>query len=168
MRDDNTCRRTDQGFTLVEALVALVVLSVGLLGIAGLQLIGLKANKGSATRTQAVYLAYDIIDRMRANPGDAITLKYNIALTATPAGGTVAGDDLVGWRSSISNALPPGSVTPSGSVAFDGTTNMVTVKIVWDDSHANISSDVHATGTIVQPPTGGDVVTFAMTTQLSN
>src|SRR5882724_11312914 len=111
MQSVSVCRRCGRGFTLVEALVALVVLSIGLLGIAGLQITSLKANHGSATRTQAVYLAYDIIDRMRANQKAAITdHAYDLAIDATPAGGTVAGDDLVAWRNNIKNALPTGSV----------------------------------------------------------
>ncbi|SRR5581483_1613412 len=166
MRDRTTRAGFQAGFTLVEALVALIILSVGLLGIAGLQIAGLKANKGSATRTQAVYLAYDIIDRARANPGDAINGNYNLAIDATPSGGTVAGDDLVAWRSNISNGLPTGSVKPSGSVNFDSGTKLFTVNIVWDDAHANITKDVHAITTTASATS--DVVTFSMTTQLSN
>src|SRR2546425_853682 len=83
---------------------------------AGLQLTSLKANHGSATRTQAVYLTYDIIDRMRANRQAAMDGAYNIAVDADPAAGTVAGDDLVAWRQNISNALPVGHSQPSGSV----------------------------------------------------
>ena len=56
-----------RGFTLVEVLVALVVLSIGLLGVAALQLTSLRSNHSSAMRSQATFLAYDIIDRMRAN-----------------------------------------------------------------------------------------------------
>jgi len=56
-----------RGFTLIEALVALIVLSIGLLGIAGMQISGLRANQSAASRTQASYLADDIADRMRAN-----------------------------------------------------------------------------------------------------
>ena len=150
--------RSERGFTLVEVLIALVVFSVGLLGIAGLQITSLKANHGSATRTQAVYLAYDVIDRMRANPTAAIAGAYKIALDVTPTGGTVAGDDLVAWRNNIANALPVGSVSPSGSVEFDPATNLFTVKIVWDDSHADVASTQRA----------ADVVTFSVATQLSN
>ncbi len=56
-----------RGFTLVEALVALLALSIGLLGIAGMQLTGMRANMSAGWRSQATYLGYDIIDRMRAN-----------------------------------------------------------------------------------------------------
>jgi type IV pilus assembly protein PilV len=171
MQNASVRRRSERGYTLVEVMIALVVFSVGLLGIAGLQITSLKANHGSATRTQAVYLAYDIIDRMRANPTAAIDTKaYNIAIDATPAGGTVAGDDLVAWRNNIKNALPAGSVSPSGSVEFDAATNLFTVKIVWDDVHANLTrttTTTSASGTTVTTQSN-DVVTFSVTTQLSN
>lgn len=55
------------GFSLIEVLVALFVLSIGLLGLAALQTTGLKFNQQSYQRTQAVIQAYDIIDRMRHN-----------------------------------------------------------------------------------------------------
>lgn len=162
MQDATPRRHCAAGFTLVEALVALVVLSIGLLGVAALQFTSLKANHGSATRTQAVYLAYDIIERMRVNPAAAIAGNYNIALDATAAGGTTAGDDLVAWRKNIVNALPTGSASaPTGSVFLDSATNIVTVNIKWDDTHADVSN---ANGT----PPPADVVTFSVVTQLSN
>ncbi len=68
------------GFSLIEVLVALLVLSVGLLGLAALQTTGLAFNHQSYERTQAVIQAYDIIDRMRANKsgsGDTINSTYN-------------------------------------------------------------------------------------------
>lgn len=59
--------KQDRGFTLIEVLVALLVLSIGLLGLAALQTTSLQLNTSSYQRTQATLLAYDIIDRMRAN-----------------------------------------------------------------------------------------------------
>jgi type IV pilus assembly protein PilV len=161
---DATCRRhCAAGFTLVEALVALVVLSIGLLGVAALQFTSLKANHGSATRTQAVYLAYDIIERMRVNPAAANAGDYNIAFGATASAGSVAGDDLAAWRQNIVKALPAGStLAPTGSVFLEPATNIVTVNIKWDDTHADVSN---VDGTQPQP---ADVVTFSVVTQLSN
>jgi type IV pilus assembly protein PilV len=156
MQDETSRSRRVAGFTLVEALVALVVLSIGLLGVAGLQLTSLKSNHGSAARTQAVYLAYDIIDRMRANSASAIAGNYS----AAPVAGTVAGDDLIAWQQNITNALPPGSIAPTGSVALDAATNLFTVTIKWDDAHA-----ANVTGTAA--PTD-NIVTFSVSTQLSN
>jgi len=59
-------RRTS-GFTLIEVLIAVLVLGIGLLGVAGLQSVALSMNQGSYVRTQATVLARDIADRMRAN-----------------------------------------------------------------------------------------------------
>ena len=56
-----------KGFTLVEILVSVVILSITLLGMAGLQLSGLRSSATSSYRTNAVQLAYDIADSMRAN-----------------------------------------------------------------------------------------------------
>jgi len=146
------------GFTLVEALVALVVLSIGLLGVAALQFTSLKANHGSATRTQAVYLAYDIIDRMRANPLAAGNGDYNITFAATPTGTDIAHKDLIAWRQNVTQSLPGGSVSPAGSVSLDAASKVLTVSIKWDDTHADVS----------KTPASADVVTFSVATQLSN
>jgi len=76
------------GFSLIEVLVALLVLSIGLLGLAALQTTGLKLNHQSYERTQAVLQAYDIIDRMRANKSDTggvINSTYqSVAIGSTP------------------------------------------------------------------------------------
>lgn len=79
-------RRNQGGFTLLEVLVALLVLSIGLLGLAALQTIGLKFNHQSYQRTQAVFQAYDIIDRIRANPAAKSAGAYNnVSLGAIPS-----------------------------------------------------------------------------------
>ena len=59
--------RKQSGITLIEILITIVVVSVGLLGLAGLQLVGLKGTSNSAMRTQAALLANEIAERMRAN-----------------------------------------------------------------------------------------------------
>jgi len=61
-------RASSKGFTLIEVLVTIVVVSIGLLGLAGLQISGLRANVSSEARSKATLLASDIIERMRANP----------------------------------------------------------------------------------------------------
>lgn len=68
--------RYSTGVSLLEVLVALVILSVGMLGLAGLQATGLSANGDAEQRTQAALTANDMIERMRANPAAVNTGSY--------------------------------------------------------------------------------------------
>jgi type IV pilus assembly protein PilV len=72
----------NRGFTLLEVMVALLILSIGLLGLAALQLTGMRYNTDAYARTQATLFAYDIIDRIRANPAGRINGNYSVANTA--------------------------------------------------------------------------------------
>ncbi len=121
-----------RGFTLIEVLVAILVMSVGLLGVAALQLTSLRANHSSSLRSQATLLAYDIVDRMRANQTAATAGGYDIALAGTSAGGSVALDDLARWKQNLTNTLPAGrgAVQRTGA----GTATKFTITVQWDDS----------------------------------
>jgi len=115
-----------RGVSLVEVLVAVVVLSIGLLGLAGLQASGMRVGQSSIHRSQAAQLAYDILDRMRANR--AAVASYVLALNdAAPTGTTVPERDLQDWRLRL-RALPGGT----GSVVVNG--SEVTIVIQWDDT----------------------------------
>jgi len=135
-------RRFETGFTLVETLVALVVLSIGLLGVAGLQLVGLRGNMSAASRTQATYYADDIIDRMRANytvarGPDAAHMQYLLAMGATASTATdpVALADATAWLAEL-KALPSGQ----GSISVDPATAIATVTIQWVDTRGGDTS----------------------------
>ncbi|MHB8744288.1 MAG: type IV pilus modification protein PilV [Sulfuricaulis sp.] len=67
----------ERGFSLIEVLIALLILSIGLLGLAALQTVDLRYNRQSYQRTQAVFQAYDMIDRIRANPTGLTNGDYN-------------------------------------------------------------------------------------------
>ncbi len=126
-------RRTSGGFTLVEVLVTLVILSVGLLGIAALHTASLRNNLDSALRSQASALAADIADRMRANRNAALDLQYNLALgDATPAmtgTPTLAQRDLNAWRTLLAQVLPGGT----GAVAVDPATDICLITVQWGE-----------------------------------
>ena len=133
--------RQHRGFTLIESLVALVVLSIGLLGVAALQLASLQTNYGSSQRTQATFLAQDIVDRMRVNRDAAIAGAYDIdfgqAAPTTPA--NVAEADLALWKARLLATLPAshnGSADgmPDGEIASDPASETLTIRIRWDDS----------------------------------
>jgi len=70
-RQLTTYGRIARGFSMIELLVAVLVMGIGVLGITGLQMVSLQNNRGALVRAEAVQLAYDIHDRMRANPGGA-------------------------------------------------------------------------------------------------
>ena len=57
--------RSQGGFTLIEVLVAVLVLLVGMLGVVGMQMLSFQANQGAYFRSQAVYIASEILDAMR-------------------------------------------------------------------------------------------------------
>ena len=105
-----------RGFTLVEVLIALIIMSIGMLGIAGLYVHSMKAGSTSLFRHHAVTLAGDIADRIRANPraGGAYALRganYNCVgggIDCTPA--EMAANDIFLWDQQAATTLPNGAV----------------------------------------------------------
>lgn len=127
------------GFTMLEVLVAMVVLSIGLLGLAGLQATGLQANHSAYLRTQAAFLAYDILDIMRANREGARSGDYNTAmdvnLSAVIDTPTNTQEEISSWGSNVVTNLPQGDASIVTSVVGIGGL-LVTVTVQWDDSRA--------------------------------
>jgi type IV pilus assembly protein PilV len=122
------------GTSLIEVLIATVVLSLGVLGVAGMQAAGLRASYGASYRAQAAFLAQDILDRMRGNPGQA--KSYGVAYgDAAPTGTTIIDRDKAQWLGAVRN-LPAGD----GTVQIDLLTNVVTVTVRWDNSRAGGST----------------------------
>lgn len=130
--------RKTSGFTLIEVLVTLVVLSVGLLGLAGLQLVGMRGNHSAYLRTRATLAAADLVDRMRLRPQDFAgrTLAAGGADQPDQPLNPAAFDD---WLDSLERAgLPPPETGHRGEVNCSngcGPGNcLVTVR--WNDSRA--------------------------------
>jgi type IV pilus assembly protein PilV len=123
------------GTSLLEVLVTVVLLSIGLLGIAGTQTVGLKNVANATLRTQASVLAYDILDRMRANAANANNYNITIDAAAPTSPATVAQQDLAGWLSSLASNLPQGDgAVVVGTVAGAVT---VTVTVQWTEREGN-------------------------------
>lgn len=124
------------GFTLLEVLIALVVLSIGLLGIAALQGVGLRSSHGAYLTSQASLLAYDMADRIRANPAgypDDINFPTDCPEPPLPDA-PLAAADLAEWSCSVENLLPQGSGSIVGSVSpLDLNMIRYTIQIEWMD-----------------------------------
>ena len=118
---------TQRGATLIEVLVALLVLSIGLLGVAALQVNALQTNASAHVRSQASVLAYDIADRMRANRAVAMAGGYNVVYATTPTGATLNDLDLANWKAALTNTLPGGE----GEIATAG--NIAVIRVRWTD-----------------------------------
>ena len=138
------------GFSLLEVLIALVVLAIGMLGIANMLLVAHKTNSSSYVKQQAVQSAYDIIDRIRANRQAAINGNYNVnnlvttgspstpsapsanCNTAICSSTQMAAYDSWFWLASDVTQLPNGC--GAVTTAVSGVSTLVTVTVQWDDS----------------------------------
>ena len=124
-------KQSQSGFTMLEVLVSILIMAIGMLGLAGLMAASMRNNHGAYHRTQAVWLAYDVADRMRANRQNARAGSYNIALgAAAPGGGAINAVDLGQWLNAVS-ALPQG--LGAIDVAADST---VTITVQWNETRA--------------------------------
>ena len=136
-------KRRQRGFTLLEILVALLVLSIGLLGLAGLQTFSLRNNHSALLRSQAVVLAYDALDRMRSNrdqamlgTGSAYNTNYSQdagSYSATDCSSNctssaLATYDLAAWKADVER-LPGGQA----QISIDAN-NKATVQVQWSDN----------------------------------
>lgn len=137
--------RRQSGFTLLEVLVAVVIVSLGMLGVAALLVTVQKADTASYLQQQAVQTTYDLLDRMRANLSGAQAGYYNGTYGGTPAIPTncntgactakqLAGYDTSQWTAAV-DQLPQGSGSVASAVSSNGNVN-VTVTVTWSDAPA--------------------------------
>jgi len=152
-----------QGFTLLEVLIALLVLSIGLLGLAALQTTGLRSNEMASMRTTSTMLAYDISDRMRANPqgvaaGDyeidsgPITVSVIDCTTENCEPDELALYDLDQWKDAV--ATLPGGLGDITQTAGPPLTHTITVR--WDENRTG------ATGLNCPPVDSDDLRCFRL------
>ncbi|MBQ0917527.1 type IV pilus modification protein PilV [Hydrogenophaga aromaticivorans] len=137
---------SQRGVGLIEVLVAVLVLAIGLLGIAGLQGRALKNGQSAFERSQAVTLTYLMMDAMRANVGAARAGQYNINRTCSvSAGGTLITNDQRLWMQSLKQTLGDRDAT-CGEVICQG--DRCAIRIYWDDTRGTDGSDNQMVETI--------------------
>lgn len=123
-----------RGIGLIEVLVSVLVLGIGLLGVAALQALALRGGQSSLESSQGVMQATGIIEAMRANQANAA--NYNIAMTcAVPTGGSLAQNDLRDWITGLKSTMGTAAdTTTCGQIA--GCPNACVVTVRWDDARA--------------------------------
>ncbi len=144
MRNRIQNRGSSKGFTLIEVLVAMLVIAIGVLGVAALQFQALKYNHDAYLRSQINVLANDIIDRIRINNANVADYAGNYVIGSTTPGcnetsAPAAANDLNCWRTAVNNALPPGG---AANIAQVGTTEQYTVTLSWTSRDAAAATQV--------------------------
>ncbi len=139
-------RRPSSGATLIEILVALLVLSMGVLGMAAMQIRALKGNHSSMQRTQAVIVSYYILDAMRVDKDSAKSLNYN-----TGSNGAVIGEycdpdaangtslakvNVKHWIQTLKSTIGEASDTTTCGAIYCDANGLCRVQVRWDDTRA--------------------------------
>lgn len=123
--------RRQSGLSLIEVLIAVLILGVGMLGIAALQAVALKNNQSSMARSQAVFQTYGMLDAMRANLDVARNNGYNLAKTCTAfTGTTLVTRDQAMWINALHQSIG-GSGTTCG--AINCANRVCTITVTWND-----------------------------------
>ncbi len=164
--------RVQNGATLIEALVSILVLSLGLLGMAGLQLNALSFQKSSWAQHRISELTIDIVERMQTNPVASQDGRYNYvqtyalasAATLTSNGcrtstatvactpGQIAGDDLSSWLAKAKETLPGGAASVSGNT----TEGFVVTAMYVDKDFREVLTNAPSTSTVCSSTTSGN------------
>lgn len=127
-----------RGATLIEVLIAIIVLAIGLLGLALLQITSVQSNHSAYYRSQVTILASDLADRMRANRtaalGSAYVFDFPASSSSNSVSGTQAQKDKAEWLNALALTLPEGT----GKVEKTGA--LVTISVRWNDNRGRIKT----------------------------
>lgn len=138
--------RAQRGVGLIEVLIAVLVLSFGMLGLAGLQVWSLKNNQSALERGMAVVQTYSIVDAMHADRTTASSMGFNIGLTADdPTGSTFAEKSIAVWRANLQDALGENA---TGSISCNG--SLCTIVVQWNDERGTVGNQTQTITTQVQ------------------
>lgn len=131
---NHSVRRAAAGVSLIEVLISVLVMGIGMLGIAAMQATALRNNQSALERSQAVIQSYTVLDAMRANVVAARNGEYNLAMCDEPGtGGSLSENDLADWMGSVKEAM---GESACGSIDCDANA-VCTVTVQWDDSRGS-------------------------------
>lgn len=131
------------GVGLIEILIAVLVLSIGFLGMAALQTKALSNNNSAMDRTQATIATYSILDAMRVDRANVLAGNYNTTVevgSCPAAGGTLASEQLNRWCTGTPGVTPPDGLAAlgngaEGEVDCDANGNC-DITLIFDDQKA--------------------------------
>ena len=143
-----------QGFSLLEVIVTLVLVAIGLLGVAGMQLAAIRLADAADIRSKGSTFIDGIAERIQTNPNNAAA--YAVSLTGSVSSGAAAAD-VTAWKASIAQALPNGqgsiTVTQDGScppvTASSRACNLVTIIVQWREIRAKRSTGGASPETVI-------------------
>ncbi|MGQ0620030.1 MAG: type IV pilus modification protein PilV [Panacagrimonas sp.] len=145
------CALRQRGSGLIEVLISVVVMSFGLLGVAGLQLTALRSNNQSYERSQATALAYELIDAMRSNRIAAASGAFQLVAGEAPPAGIECVEETVctqqqaaayaldQWHRRLTLVLPAGTARVQCSSEPCGPGRMQTLTLLWDEDRLGVS-----------------------------
>lgn len=148
--------KAERGFSMIEVLVTLLIISLALLGTAGLQAYSMRLNQGGQFRSLAVFLAADLAERMEANKSAAVAGTYalpsitgaaflagggavsNACVTAACTDAALAAFDLSQWQTAVATSLPQSSWSVVQTVS--GNPSSYTITVSWVDRRADTNN----------------------------
>lgn len=128
-----TARKNAKGFTLIEVLISITILSVGMLGVASMQLTALSSNAKSRDDTVVVQLVEEMVERIRVNGGNNPGIYHGINTANTCTGSDPAKGDCTQWKQRMADTRLPG-LTGTVSVVTESPiekTSTITVQVTW-------------------------------------
>lgn len=135
-RRSSPSARSVRGISLIEVLVAVVVLSIGLLGVAAMQSVALRGGQSSLETSQAVMQTNAILDAMRANRAAAEDYNTDGMVCTAVAGSSVAEVDLQTWITDLKNNIANTDDDDTTCGEITGCPEACVITIQWDDSRA--------------------------------
>lgn len=169
------------GFSMLEILITLVIVATALFGTAGLQVYAMRMNQGGQLRTQAVFLASDIAERMEANKAAAVAGNYAVASTGTASvfaadcaqvvcdSANLASWDISQWGTAIVNArLPQASWQITQTIVGNPSTYQIVIR--WSDRRTDTTYAAYDAASSVGISSDGkaEIFSYTATRTISN
>ena len=136
MKHSGKKRLTHHGFSLIEVLISMVIISIGLLGAMALQATSLREGQVSNYRDNATLIAQSVLDAIRANRANAVGYAITLAASA-PTGTSITATDLQNFKNSAAELLPSGN----GSITVSAGTSTATINLQWSESRVKSGTD---------------------------